>query len=252
MIDISSGYLNGADMLAEGLGDEVMALFEAEHLKTRYLSHGKPFSPFEDVSFFLEAGGVYDLTGPSGSGKTTLLRVCARLLPKTAGTLRLNGQDSDGMSPVAWRRQVCLVPQQSVLVPGTVGDNLRLPWTLKVNAGITPPADEELQALLDAVDLNEVSCHTDASQLSGGQQARVALLRAFVTHPKVLLLDEVDAGLDDESAKAVGLLCRSVAQKEGSAVLRIRHRPPDGFATATFVLAQGVMSRREAAGGDKS
>ena len=92
----------------------------------------------------------------------------------------------------------------------------------------------------------------DASQLSGGQQARVALLRAFVTHPKVLLLDEVDAGLDDESANAVGLLCRSVAQKEGSAVLRIRHRPPDGFATAAFVLAQGVMSRREAAGGDKS
>lgn len=151
-----------------------MALFEAEHLKTTYLSDGKPRSPFEDVSFSLEAGSISDLTGPSGSGKTTLLRVCARLLPKTAGALRLDGQDSEGMSPVAWRRQVCLVPQQSVLVPGTVGDNLRLPWTLKVNAGAAPPADEELRALLRAVGREDVGCDTDASQLSGGQQARVA------------------------------------------------------------------------------
>lgn len=227
-----------------------MALFEAEHLKTTYLSDGKPRSPFEDVSFSLEAGSISDLTGPSGSGKTTLLRVCARLLPKTAGALRLDGQDSEGMSPVAWRRQVCLVPQQSILVPGTVGDNLRLPWTLKVNAGAAPPADEELQALLRAVDLEDVSCDTDASQLSGGQQARVALLRAFATSPKVLLLDEVDAGLDDESARAVGRLCSSMAAEKGVAIVRIRHRPPDGFATATFVLAHGVMSRQEVAGGE--
>ncbi len=229
-----------------------MALFEAEHLKTGYMSQGKPYAPFDDVSFALEAGRVYDLTGPSGSGKTTLLRVCARLLPRTAGALRLDGCDAERMTPVSWRRQVCLVPQQSVLVPGTVGDNLRLPWTLKVNAGTEPPADGDLARLLCAVGLGDVGCDTDASQLSGGQQARVALLRAFVTHPRVLLLDEVDAALDDGSATAVSRLCRDTARREGIAVLRIRHRPPDGFADAVFVLANGVMECQATSKGEAS
>ena len=92
----------------------------------------------------------------------------------------------------------------------------------------------------------------DASQLSGGQQARVALLRAFATRPRVLLLDEVDAALDDDSAMAVGRLCRSLAAEEGCAVLRIRHRPPDGMADAVFVLADGVIDRTETGGGDAS
>lgn len=229
-----------------------MALFEAEHLSTTYMSRGEPHTPFDDVSFELSGGGVYDLTGPSGSGKTTLLRVCARLLPRTSGSLRLEGADVGTMSPVQWRRRVCLVPQQSTLVPGTVGDNLRLPWTLKVNAGSEPPKDAELARLLCAVELDDVGCGTDASQLSGGQQARVALLRAFATRPRVLLLDEVDAALDDDSAAAVGRLCRSLAAEEGCAVLRIRHRPPDGMADAVFVLADGVIDRTEAGGGDAS
>lgn len=229
-----------------------MALFEAEHLSTTYMSRGEPHTPFDDVSFELLAGGVYDLTGPSGSGKTTLLRVCARLLPRTSGTLRLEGADAGSMPPAQWRRRVCLVPQQSTLVPGTVGDNLRLPWTLRINAGSRPPEDAELARLLCVVDLGDVGCGTDASQLSGGQQARVALLRAFATRPRVLLLDEVDAALDDDSAAAVGRLCRSLAAEEGCAVLRIRHRPPDGMADAVFVLADGVIDRTETGGGDAS
>ena len=74
-----------------------MALFDAEHLSTTYMSRGEPHAPFDDVSFELSAGGVYDLTGPSGSGKTTLLRVCARMLPRTSGTLRIEGADAGSM-----------------------------------------------------------------------------------------------------------------------------------------------------------
>lgn len=219
-----------------------MALFEATHLKTAYLRDGEPVSPFDDVSFSLEEGHVYDLTGPSGSGKTTLLRVCARLLPLEGGTLSLDGRSHKEFSPVAWRRQVCIVPQQSSLVPGTIRDNLVLPWTLKVNAGTTPPPDSELSRLLEAVDLGDVELGQEASQLSGGQQARVALLRAFVTKPRVFLLDEVDAALDDDSAHDVGVLTRDMVRQNGSCCLRIRHRPPDGIADATFVLADGVIT----------
>ena len=98
------------------------------------------------------------------------------------------------------------MPQQPALVGGTVRDNLLLPWTLSVNAGSAPPADGELERLLEAADLHDVELGRNAAQLSGGQAARVALLRAFATRPRVLLLDEVDAALDDESARAVGRL----------------------------------------------
>ena len=86
---------------------------------------GQPFAPFADVGFSLEAGC------PSGSGKSTLLNACALMLPRSGGTLALEGIPVDRFKPMEWRRRVCLVPQAASLVPGTVRDNLLFPWTLK-------------------------------------------------------------------------------------------------------------------------
>lgn len=200
-----------------------------------------------DASFSLEAGTIYDLVGPSGAGKSTLLRACALMLARDAGGLFLDGRPASAFKPVEWRRRVCLVPQQSALVAGSVRDNLVLPWKLKVNAGTRPPADDELEDLLEAAGLADVGLARDASQLSGGQAARVALLRAFATRPRVLLLDEVDAALDDASALAVGRLTRRLV--DGSATcLRIRHRASDGFASGAFSLAGGELSFAPAIG----
>ncbi len=230
-----------------------MALLEAKGLSVFYGTHcaseGKildgsertrPLGRIEDVSFSLQAGCIYDLTGPSGSGKSLLLRACALMIARECGELFLNGRASTRFAPQEWRRQVCLVPQKATLVPGTVRDNLLLPWSLKVNQGATPPKDEELQAYLDAVEL-DVGLQRNSAQLSGGQAARVALLRAFVTKPEVLLLDEVDAALDDEAALAVGRLTADAAAA-GAACLRVRHRASDGFADGTFQLDRGRLS----------
>ena len=75
----------------------------------------------------------------------------------------------------------------------------------------------------------------------------MALLRAFATRPRVLLLDEVDAALDDDSALAVGRLTRSLVDAR-TACLRIRHRASDGFASGTFTLADGALSFAAAGG----
>ena len=214
-----------------------MSLFRAEHIALSYRRGGEAVPLLRDASFSLEAGAICDLVGPSGAGKSTLLRACSLMLGRDSGELYLDGRPSSAFKPTEWRRQVCLVPQQAALVAGTVRDNLVLPWRLKVNAGTQPPADDELARLLDAAELSDVGLARDVSQLSGGQAARVALLRAFATRPRVLLLDEVDAALDDDSALAVGRLT-----DERTACLRIRHRASDGFASGTFTLADGALS----------
>ena len=218
-----------------------MTLFEAEHIGVEFRRNGRPFVPFADVSFSLEAGCLYNLTGPSGSGKSTLLNACALMLPRSGGTLALEGVPVDRFKPTEWRRRVCLVPQAASLVPGTVRDNLLFPWTLKVNAGLPKPDDEVLNGMLSLAMLDGITLDHAATQLSGGQLARVALLRAFATRPAVLLLDEVEAALDEESAVAVSRLTRAMLAG-GATCLRIRHRAEDGYAYGAFTLADGKMT----------
>ena len=218
-----------------------MALFEAGHIGVQFRRDGQPFAPFADVGFSLEAGCLYNLTGPSGSGKSTLLNACALMLPRSGGTLALEGVPVDRFKPTEWRRRVCLVPQAASLVPGTVRDNLLFPWTLKVNAGSPKPDDDVLNEMLSLAMLDGVTLDHAAAQLSGGQLARVALLRAFATRPTVLLLDEVEAALDGESAVAVSRLTRAMLAG-GAACLRIRHRAEDGYAYGVFTLADVKMT----------
>lgn len=205
-------------------------------------------SLFSDVSFALNEATIYDLVGPSGSGKSTLLRICALLLDRDEGELLLRGESCEDMRSTVWRKHVCLVPQKPSLVAGTVRDNLVLPWTYKVRAGETPPDDTQLVYLLAKAGLDDIGLNRDTSQLSGGQAARVALLRAFATQPAVLLLDEVDAALDSESAYAIGNLTQALIGPNMTCV-RIRHRAADGFATGAFTLKNGTLTYESAEAG---
>ncbi|MEG0758444.1 MAG: ATP-binding cassette domain-containing protein, partial [Raoultibacter sp.] len=153
-----------------------MTIFEARHLAVSYPREGASVPLFTDLSFALEEATIYDLVGSSGSGKSTLLRVCALLLERDGGELLLRGESAETMRPTVWRKHVCLVPQKPSLISGTVRDNLVLPWTLKVHAGETSPADAQLANLLAKAGLTDIELNRDISQLSGGQAARVALL----------------------------------------------------------------------------
>ncbi|MEG2517478.1 MAG: ATP-binding cassette domain-containing protein [Raoultibacter sp.] len=217
-----------------------MKVFEAHHIAASYPREGKAVPLFSDVDFELEAGSVYDLIGPSGAGKSTLLRVCARMLDRDEGKLYLDGCQSEEFAATKWRSLVSLVPQKPSLLPGTVEENLRLPWKLKVREAGSSPTDDYLRHLLDEAELSGIELTRDVSQLSGGQIARVALLRVFVTHPRVLLLDEVDAALDDASALAIGRLTKDLIGDDMTC-LRIRHRASDGFSRGTFTLTRGSL-----------
>ena len=218
-----------------------MALFEARDISASFGRDAARVPVFSQLDFKLEASYIYDLVGQSGTGKSTLLRVCAQMLDRDSGSLFLDGSSSEEIPFTTWRRKVCLVPQKTALTSGTVKENLLSPWSLKIHAGEEKPTDKELTYLLQAADLSDITLDRDVSQLSGGQAARISLLRVFATKPHVLLLDEVDAALDDETSRAVSKLTASLVD-ESMTCLRIRHRASDGFAKGTYTLSQGSIN----------
>ena len=193
-----------------------------------------------DVDLVARPGEIVDVIGPSGSGKTTLLRALARLLPGATGALRLGGTDASLIPAAQWRSRVTLLPQVTSLLPGTVRSNLLLPWTLKARHADTPPSEDSLRAALGHVGLAHIDLDRDASKLSVGQAARIALLRTVLTAPDVLLLDEPDASLDDDSATQVTEMTASFAS-DGGSVVRVRHLRSDALATRRLRLEHGEL-----------
>jgi putative ABC transport system ATP-binding protein len=224
-----------------------MAVLEARDLRAELTCDSGQRRVLDGISLTLAASDIVDVTGPSGSGKTTLLRALARLLPGATGQLTLDSVPAEEIVAQRWRSLVALLPQKPAIVDGDVRANLLLPWTLKIRHGVAAPADPELAVALERVGLSDISLDREAARLSVGQAARVALLRVLLTSPRVLLLDEPDAALDDVSAAAVGRYAAEHAAA-GGAVVRVRHRSSDGLATRRFVLADGQLTR-DAPGG---
>ncbi len=226
-------------------------LFEATHVTAVMPQQGGSHTVFHDLSFHVDAGEVVDITGPSGAGKSTLLTAFARLNAHTTGIFTLDGKDSDSFTPQQWRVRVSYLPQTSTLIGDTVADVIRLPWTLAVRQGERKQepadmlADAHIRQLLDAMGCADIQLDRNPRDLSGGQAARVSLARTILTKPRVLLADEVDAGLDEENAdKVADLLKRAAGQ--GAGVVRIRHRAPDGRASRIMVLSDGELNEQQA------
>lgn len=230
---------------------------------------------FEDLSFDVDRGQIVDLVGPSGSGKSSLLTAFALLNPHADGTFTLDGADSSSFSLQQWRRNVAYLPQKPMLMGDSVADTIRLPWTLAVRRADEASApddhaatgkktsarrgrfsrlfrseqsqaklalpDQLIRNTLDAMGCEDIDLARAPHDLSGGQAARVSLARTLLTRPAVLLADEVDAGLDDDNADKVASIMASAAAR-GMAIVRIRHRPPDGRSTRIVTLSSGSLS----------
>ena len=157
----------------------------------------------KDISFSLVPGSTCAILGPSGSGKTTLLGLCAGLDQPTAGEVRLDGidlgaLDEDGRAHVR-NDIVGFVFQSFQLIPSlTALENVMVPMELR---GQNRARDEAVE-LLRKVGLVERLSHYPA-QLSGGEQQRVGLARAFINRPKILFADEPTGNLDAETGRLV-------------------------------------------------
>ncbi len=228
-------------------------VFSASKVSCEIMVDGRPRMIFQNVSFDIEPGEIVDLIGPSGAGKSSLLTAFARLNPRAHGDFTLQGRAASDFTPQQWRALIAYLPQKPVLPGDCVADVIRLPYTLAIRQSTakgdgrsSKPTellpDERIRETLDAMGCADIDLGRAPHDLSGGQAARVSLARTLLTDPKVLLADEVDAGLDDENADKVASILLQAAHN-GMAVIRIRHRPPDGLATRIMRLADGSLTQ---------
>jgi ABC-type lipoprotein export system ATPase subunit len=178
-----------------------------------------------DFDFTLTAGEFVVVTGPSGAGKSTLLHIAGGLDAPDSGTVAVDGQDVWAMSVRARaafrRRNLGFVFQFFNLVPMlTAVENVSLPLVLDgVPARV---ADARAEELLGRVGLGDRGRHRPA-ELSGGQMQRVAVARALVARPSLVLADEPTGNLDSHSSIEVLDLLRALSDEDGTAVVMVTH-----------------------------
>ncbi|MEF3302815.1 ABC transporter ATP-binding protein [Paenibacillus sp. GYB003] len=192
-------------------------------LRMERLSKLRPDRPgdylFRDITTDIAPGQRIAVLGASGQGKSTLLRILARLDAPSEGTIRLAGRDAGEWKPADWRKRVCYVAQQPVMLPGTVEQNLRTVSELHAR-----PFDAGLaRRCMNAVGLEALDLKKPAAELSGGEKQRTALVRSLLLEPDALLLDEATAALDPASKRAVEQWIGEWSSHRGTAVLWVTH-----------------------------
>jgi len=200
-----------------------MSILRVENLTKTYPSAGQALTVLHEVSFELAAGDTFAIVGPSGSGKTTLLGLCAGLDRATSGSVWLNNILLDNLSEderAAVRNQhVGFIFQNFQLLPTlTALENVLVPLELRGQRG----ASKIALALLDRVGLADRASHYPA-QLSGGEQQRVSLARAFANRPAVLFADEPTGNLDPDTSERVVNLLFELNREAGTTLVLVTH-----------------------------
>jgi urea ABC transporter ATP-binding protein UrtE len=192
----------------------------------------------QGVSLSVQAGEVVALLGRNGVGKSTLLRTLVGLVPSWDGSIRIDGTP---LAPIAThdiaRMGMALVPQgRGIIGKLSVADNLRA----AMRAAGSRPALSIDQAIAPFPALRE-KLPAMAGTLSGGQQQQLAIARAMVSRPKVLLLDEPSEGVQPNIVQQIGQLVRKLADESGLAVLIVEQNLELALATANrcIVMAKG-------------
>jgi putative ABC transport system ATP-binding protein len=201
-----------------------MSILCCESLTRSYLSGGREITVLRDITFELEPGGFLAVTGPSGSGKSTLLGLLAGLDRPTRGRVVLDGHDLAALSEDerAGVRALAVgfVFQSFHLIPTlTARENIQVPLELRGEEA-RPRAEE----LLKRVGLGDRGHHYPA-QLSGGEQQRVAVARAFAHRPKILFADEPTGNLDAANGGNVVSLLTELNRELGTTLVLVTHEP---------------------------
>lgn len=192
-------------------------------LSKTYRSNARDLTVLKDVNFNIQAGETVSIVGPSGSGKTTLLGLCAGLDKPTNGTVELFGsslgQLDEDQRALLRNLHVGFIFQNFQLIPTlTALENVTIPLELQGKKKVKEQALE----LLERVGLKERANHYP-NQLSGGEQQRVSLARAFSNSPKLLFADEPTGNLDGETGDKIETLLFDLNKEKGTTLIIVTH-----------------------------
>jgi lipoprotein-releasing system ATP-binding protein len=195
------------------------------HLGKDYPTRSGPLSVLRDISFSLQRGEALSVMGPSGSGKSTLLHVLGTLDNPTSGAVTLDGKDPFALSESELadfrNQQVGFVFQDHHLLPQcSVLENVLIPTLVNHDKKIDLP--KRAKELLERVGLSERLNHRPA-ELSGGERQRVAVARALILQPTLLLADEPTGNLDRRTAHSVGELLLEMHKQEQTILIVVTH-----------------------------
>jgi putative ABC transport system ATP-binding protein len=198
-------------------------VLESENLTKIYRSAENELMVLDHISFSVEQGNSISIIGPSGSGKTTLLGLCAGLDVPSTGTVSLMGFKLNNMSEddraYIRNQYVGFVFQNFQLLSTlTALENVMVPLELRGEKNVLSKAKD----LLHRVGLTE-RLHHYPSQLSGGEQQRVAMARAFITNPKILFADEPTGNLDEENAHHITELLFGMNKEQATTLVLVTH-----------------------------
>ena len=198
-------------------------ILEVDGLSKVYSSGERDLPVLTDINFVLPKGQTLAIVGPSGSGKTTLLGLCAGLDHVTSGTITLCGFGLQSISEderaVIRNKHIGFIFQDFQLMPTlTALENVMIPLELQG----AKHASHTATALLQRVGLGDRMKHYP-SQLSGGEQQRVSLARAFSNSPELLFADEPTGNLDVETSKNVQQLIFDLNKEHGTTLVIVTH-----------------------------
>lgn len=198
-------------------------VLQAEGLTKTYRSGTNSLTVLDNVSFSVTQGNTLSIIGPSGSGKTTLLGLCAGLDVPSSGIIslmgfKLNAMSEDDRAHIRNQYVGFVFQNFQLLQTLTALENVMVPLELRGEKNVTSKAKD----LLARVGLAE-RIHHYPTQLSGGEQQRVAMARAFITDPKILFADEPTGNLDDENSKHVTELLFGLNKEQGTTLVLVTH-----------------------------
>jgi putative ABC transport system ATP-binding protein len=200
-------------------------IIETQGLVKVYDSGGHPLEVLKGVDMVIEPGEFTAIMGPSGSGKSTLLNMIGALDRPTSGEVRINGTAISGLNDNQLadlrNREIGFIFQFFNLIPRMNAlSNVELPLAIH-GVGRNERKDRAME-LLDMVGLGDRADHKP-SQLSGGEQQRVAIARSLANDPPLLLCDELTGNLDSKTGEEVLHLLRTLNKERGTTFLMITH-----------------------------
>ena len=200
-----------------------MSILDLQNVSKTYQSGSRKLTVLDQVTFSIQAGETIAIVGPSGSGKTTLLGLCAGLDSSSTGSVVLNGQalenlNEDQRAAVRSRDVGFIFQNFQLLSTLTALENVMVPLELKKQSN----AKEKAMELLDKVGLKDRATHYP-TQLSGGEQQRVSIARAFANAPKILFADEPTGNLDTETGAMIESLIFDLNKEQGTTLVLVTH-----------------------------